>query len=42
VKLDLVADQPRVVSERIGDFFGEFGIAIVAVILVTLLLLLCV
>jgi multidrug efflux pump subunit AcrB/outer membrane protein TolC len=39
VKLDLVADQPRVVSERIGDFFGEFGIAIVAVILVTLLLL---
>ena len=39
VKLDLVADQPRVVSERIGDFFSEFGIAIVAVILVTLLLL---
>jgi multidrug efflux pump subunit AcrB/outer membrane protein TolC len=39
VKLDLVADQPRVVSERIRDFFGEFGIAIVAVILVTMLLL---
>jgi len=39
VKLDLVADQPRVVSERIGDFFREFGIAIVAVILVTMLLL---
>ena len=39
VKLDLVADQPRVVSERISDFFREFGIAIVAVILVTLLLL---
>ena len=39
VKLDLVADQPLVVSERIRDFFGEFGIAIVAVILVTLLLL---
>jgi multidrug efflux pump subunit AcrB/outer membrane protein TolC len=39
VKLDMVADQPRVVSERIGDFFREFGIAIVAVILVTLLLL---
>ncbi len=39
VKLDLVADQPRVVSERIGDFFEEFGIAIVAVILVTMLLL---
>ncbi len=39
VKLDLVADQPRVVSERIMDFFREFGIAIVAVILVTMLLL---
>jgi multidrug efflux pump subunit AcrB/outer membrane protein TolC len=39
VKLDLVADQPRVVSERISDFFREFGIAIVAVILVTMLLL---
>ena len=39
VKLDLVADQSRVVSERINDFFREFGIAIVAVILVTMLLL---
>jgi multidrug efflux pump subunit AcrB len=39
VKLDLVADQPRVVSERILDFFREFGIAIVAVILITMLLL---
>ena len=39
VKLDLVADQPRVVSERVGSFFREFGIAIVAVILVTMLLL---
>jgi multidrug efflux pump subunit AcrB/outer membrane protein TolC len=39
LKLDLVADQPKVVSERIGDFFREFGIAIVAVILVTMLLL---
>jgi multidrug efflux pump subunit AcrB len=39
VKLDLVADQPRVVSERIRDFFREFGIAIFAVILVTMLLL---
>jgi multidrug efflux pump subunit AcrB/outer membrane protein TolC len=39
VKLDLVADQPRVVEERIADFFREFGIAIVAVILVTMLLL---
>ncbi len=39
VKLDMVADQPRVVGERINDFFREFGIAIVAVILVTMLLL---
>jgi len=39
VKLDLVADQPRVVGERVGDFFREFGIAIIAVILVTMLLL---
>lgn len=35
----MVADQPRVVSERIADFFREFGIAIVSVILVTMLLL---
>lgn len=39
VKLDLVADQPRVVSDRIWNFFREFGIAIAAVILVTMLLL---
>jgi multidrug efflux pump subunit AcrB/outer membrane protein TolC len=39
VQLELVADQPRVVGERIGDFFREFGIAIVAVILITMLLL---
>jgi multidrug efflux pump subunit AcrB/outer membrane protein TolC len=39
VKLDLVADQPKVVSDRIRNFFGEFGIAIMAVILVTMLLL---
>ena len=39
VKLDMVADQPKVVSERIWDFFAEFGIAIAAVILVTMLLL---
>lgn len=39
VKLELIANQPRVVSERIGDFFREFGIAIIAVILVTMLLL---
>lgn len=39
VHLDLIANQPRVVSERIGGFFREFGIAIIAVILVTMLLL---
>jgi multidrug efflux pump subunit AcrB/outer membrane protein TolC len=39
VQLDLVANQPQVVSDRIGDFFREFGIAIIAVILVTMLLL---
>jgi multidrug efflux pump subunit AcrB len=39
VKLDMVADQPQVVHDRIHDFFIEFGIAIVAVILVTMLLL---
>jgi multidrug efflux pump subunit AcrB/outer membrane protein TolC len=39
VQVDLIANQPRVVSERIGDFFREFGIAILAVILVTMLLL---
>lgn len=39
IKLDMVADQPRVVSERVLGFFREFGIAIVAVILVTMLLL---
>jgi multidrug efflux pump subunit AcrB/outer membrane protein TolC len=39
VQLDLIANQPRVVSERIGDFFREFGIAILAVVLVTMLLL---
>lgn len=39
VRLDLIANQPRVVADRVGDFFREFGIAIVAVILVTMLLL---
>jgi multidrug efflux pump subunit AcrB/outer membrane protein TolC len=39
VKLALVADQPQVVHDRIHDFFIEFGIAIIAVILVTMLLL---
>jgi len=39
VHLDLIANQPRVVADRVGDFFREFGIAIIAVILVTMLLL---
>jgi multidrug efflux pump subunit AcrB/outer membrane protein TolC len=39
IRLDFVADQPRMVSERISHFIREFGIAIAAVILVTLLLL---
>ena len=39
VKLEYVADQPRVVSERISDFSREFGIAIISVVLVTMLLL---
>ena len=37
--IDFVADQPRVVEDRITHFIREFGIAIAAVILVTLLLL---
>lgn len=39
LKLDLVANQPRMVKERISSFMREFGIAIVSVILVTMLLL---
>ena len=39
VQLEFVADQPRVVSERVQDFTREFGIAIISVILVTMLLL---
>jgi multidrug efflux pump subunit AcrB len=39
LKVDLVANQPRMVKERISSFMREFGIAIVAVILVTMLLL---
>jgi multidrug efflux pump subunit AcrB/outer membrane protein TolC len=39
IKLDLLANQPRVVDERITHFFREFGIAIASVILVTILLL---
>src|SRR5215469_6470783 len=39
VQLEFVADQPRVVAERVHDFTREFGIAIISVILVTLVLL---
>ena len=39
IRIDFVADQPRMVRERISHFMSEFGIAIVAVILVTILLL---
>jgi len=37
--IEMVADQPRVVSARVNTFIREFGIAIAAVILVTVLLL---
>ncbi|MCU0247341.1 MAG: efflux RND transporter permease subunit [Bryobacter sp.] len=39
VQLDLIANQPGVVEERVVHFFREFGIAIGSVIIVTLLLL---
>ena len=39
VQLEFVADQPRVVKERISNFFHEFGIAIISVVLVTMVLL---
>ena len=39
LQLDLLADQPKVVEERISDFIREFGIAILSVILVTAVLL---
>lgn len=39
MKISVVADQPRIVRERIGHFLVEFGIAILSVIAVTLLLL---
>ena len=39
LKIDFVADQPRVVAERVKDFIREFGIAIASVILVTMVLL---
>ena len=39
LKLDMVADQPKVVAQRVKDFIREFGTAIASVILVTMLLL---
>jgi multidrug efflux pump subunit AcrB/outer membrane protein TolC len=39
IKLDLIANQPKMVTERVHDFMREFGIAIIAVIAVTLILL---
>lgn len=39
LKIDMVADQPRVVAQRVKDFVREFGTAISSVILVTILLL---
>ena len=39
LKIDMVADQPKVVAQRVKDFIREFGTAIASVILVTVLLL---
>ncbi len=39
VSIDVIANQPKVVDERITHFIREFGIAIGSVILVTVLLL---
>lgn len=39
LKLDLVANQPKMVTEKVQDFMKEFGIAIIAVIAVTIILL---
>jgi multidrug efflux pump subunit AcrB/outer membrane protein TolC len=39
LKIDFVADQPKVVADRVHDFIREFGIAIASVILVTVVLL---
>jgi multidrug efflux pump subunit AcrB/outer membrane protein TolC len=39
LKIDMVADQPKVVAQRVKDFIREFGIAIASVILVTIVLL---
>jgi multidrug efflux pump subunit AcrB/outer membrane protein TolC len=39
LKLDLVANQPKMVTDKVRDFMKEFGIAIIAVIAVTIILL---
>lgn len=39
LKIDMVADQPSVVAQRVKDFVREFGTAIASVILVTIVLL---
>jgi multidrug efflux pump subunit AcrB/outer membrane protein TolC len=39
LKIDMVADQPKVVAQRVKDFIREFGTAIASVILVTVVLL---
>jgi multidrug efflux pump subunit AcrB/outer membrane protein TolC len=39
LKIDMVADQPKVVAERVKGFIREFGTSIIAVILVTVVLL---
>src|SRR5271165_1689459 len=39
LKIDMVADQPTVVAQRVKDFIREFGTAIASVILVTIVLL---
>jgi multidrug efflux pump subunit AcrB len=39
LKIDMVANQPEMVHQRISSFMREFSIAIVSVILVTILLL---
>ncbi len=39
LKIDMVADQPKVVAQRVKDFIREFGTAIASVILVTIVLL---
>ncbi|MEE2897065.1 MAG: efflux RND transporter permease subunit [Gemmatimonadota bacterium] len=39
VSIEAIVDQPKIVEERIGHFLSEFGMALVAVLAVTLILL---